>query len=182
MDSDTLLLTGVLAANSKENQNRIQYYNGLMSWKPNTAPKRVYDKSHLVPFGEYIPFQRFIPLRPVVAFSGFEKGNGPETIKIDDFPSFTPKICYEIIFPRQMIARNQPRPDYILTVTNDAWYGDSPGPYQHFTQARFRAIENKLPVIRSANTGISGIIDPYGRVVQQTNLMEEAVVSSELPL
>lgn len=81
-----------------------------------------------------------------------------------------------------MIARNQPRPDYILTVTNDAWYGDSPGPYQHFTQARFRAIENKLPVIRSANTGISGIIDPYGRVVQQTNLMEEAVVSSELPL
>jgi len=178
LDENTILLSGVL--DYKAEGRKAEYYNGLMVWTHNAAPKRIYDKSHLVPFGEYIPFQKYIPLRPVVAFTGFQRGNGPETILMSGFPSFTPKICYEIIFPQKMIKRDQAKPDYILTITNDAWYGDSPGPYQHFTQARFRAIENNIPVIRSANTGISGVIDGYGRIVHKANLMEEKLISSPL--
>lgn len=181
LDENTILLTGVLEARTLQNKRHIQYYNGLMVWYHDKAPQRIYDKSHLVPFGEYIPFQQYIPLRPVVAFTGFERGNGTEIIQIEDFPTFTPKICYEIIFPDEMINHKKRRPDFILTVTNDGWYGNSPGPHQHFTQTRFRAIENKIPVIRSANTGVSGVIDGHGRVVDKTDLMQKASISSKFP-
>ncbi len=173
---NTILLAGALEA--EQNGRTVQYHNSLMMWHHGGVAERFYTKSHLVPFGEYIPFQKYIPLKPVAQFTGFERGRGSETITIAGFPSFTPKICYEIIFPHKMIVRGQPRPDFILTITNDGWYGKSAGPYQHFTQARFRAIENNIPVIRSANTGVSGIVDGYGRVVQKTNLMEAVKVTS----
>lgn len=174
-----ILLAGALEA--EQNGRSAKYYNSLMTWHHGGVADRVYTKTHLVPFGEYIPFQQYIPLKPVAQFSGFERGRGSETITIAGFPSFTPKICYEIIFPHKMIVRGQPRPDFILTITNDGWYGKSAGPYQHFTQARFRAIENNIPVIRAANTGVSGVIDGFGRVVERTSLMEAIKIESALP-
>lgn len=181
LDANTILLTGALQITKGEKGPL--YHNALLVWeRQRQKPTRLYSKSHLVPLGEYIPFQEYIPLKPVVEFSGFEKGFGAQTIGLDEFPSLTTLICYEIIFPHEITDPNQLRPDYILTITNDAWYGDSPGPRQHFAQARLRAIEQGLPVIRSANTGISGLIDPYGRVLQKAALMEEATLTSPLPL
>ena len=182
LNSNDMLLSGALQVSLDKASGTPSYHNALMLWDSQNTATRLYSKSHLVPFGEYIPFQQYIPLKPVVEFSGFERGHGTKTIQYQDYPSFSPLICYEIIFPHQSVVKNNPRPDYILTVTNDAWYGDSPGPYQHFVQAQFRAIEQGIPVVRSANTGVSGLIDPYGRVVQQSPLMEGAAITAPLPL
>lgn len=175
---DSILLTGALKMSSAP----LAYYNALMLWDDQNKMTHLYSKTHLVPFGEYIPFQKYIPLEPVTNFSGFERGAGAQTINISGYPSLSPLICYEIIFPHQAVSKSQPRPDYILTITNDAWYGDSPGPYQHFQQARFRAIEQGVPVIRAANTGISGLIDSYGRVIKQAGLMRGATITAQLPV
>lgn len=139
-----------------------------------------YNKSHLVPFGEYIPFQQYIPLKSVTGFSGFKQGEGRETMQIEDF-SFSPLICYEILFPGNVINYSK-SPDAIINVTNDGWYGDSAGPHQHLLKARFRAIEEGIPVIRSANTGISAIIDPYGRYMKHLNLMEYGNATQSIPI
>lgn len=138
-----------------------------------------YNKSHLVPFGEYIPFQKYIPIQSVTGFSGFKKGDGRETIQIEDF-SFSPLICYEILFPGKVIKYAE-KPDAIINVTNDAWYGDSSGPYQHVLKAKFRAIEEGIPVVRVANTGISAIIDPYGRDKKRINLLEHGSATQNIP-
>lgn len=146
---------------------------------------RFYDKYNLVPFGEFIPFQKWIPLKPVAAFRGFEPGGGPARMEIGgrpDAPAFSPLICYEVIFPDIVTDRYAKRPDWIVNVTNDGWYGDSAGPHQHFAQTRLRAIEEGLPVIRSANTGISGVIDPYGRIVKAAAIFDEAALTSYLPM
>lgn len=180
LDSNTILLGGALETTRTEEASL--YHNSLMLWDRQTKkPERLYSKSHLVPLGEYIPFQKYIPLKPVAQFSGFEHGSGAQTIGMDGYPSVTSLICYEIIFPHQVTNKHQIRPDYILTITNDAWYGDSPGPRQHFVQARFRAIEQGLPVIRSANTGISGIIGPYGHILEKLPLMEEGSITAKMP-
>jgi apolipoprotein N-acyltransferase len=178
LGENAILLSGALAI---EQDTKTKYYNSLMSWQAQQHSKKIYSKSHLVPFGEYIPFQKYIPISTITNFSGFERGQGPTTIKIKNFPSFSPLICYEIIFPYTATNTKETRPDYILTITNDAWYGPSNGPHQHFAQARFRAIEQGLPVVRSANTGISGMIDPYGRVVDHLALSAQGVVSTALP-
>lgn len=179
---NSILLSGALRIQSDTQTKTPSYHNSLVQFQGRQKQQPLYDKSHLVPFGEYIPFQEYIPLKPVVAFTGFKRGNGTQTIQIDNYPSVSPLICYEIIFAHQAVNKKQERPDYILTVTNDAWYGDSPGPYQHFQQARFRAIEQGIPVVRSANTGISGLVGPYGRVIKQTELMEDAIISVRLPV
>ena len=181
LTGDSILLSGALQLVPDPQNQSVKYYNGLFLFDGERPPSRLYSKTHLVPFGEYIPFQKYIPLEPVVAFKGFERGLGARTISLANYPSFRALICYEIIFPHKIIGKGQARPDYILTVTNDGWYGDSAGPYQHFTQARFRAIEQGLPVVRSANTGISGLIDPYGRVIQGAPLLEEAAMTVSLP-
>ncbi len=187
LNAGDILLSGALSITTDQNSNHPRYHNGLFLWqkdqgKGNQAPRALYSKTHLVPFGEYIPFQKYIPLTPITNFSGFERGSGAQTIQIGNgIPSFSPLICYEIIFPHQAINKHSVRPDFILTLTNDAWYGDSAGPYQHFTQARFRAIEQGLPVIRVANTGISGLIDSYGRVIKQTTLMKKDSITTAIP-
>ena len=176
------LLTGALEMEQGYYTYDRKYYNSLMAWEwSDKEPLRMYSKSHLVPFGEYIPFQKFIPLRPVAQFTGFQKGDGPATMGVGYFSIFSPLICYEIIFPHKAVNQDMDRPDFILTITNDAWYGDSAGPRQHFAQARFRAIEQGLPVIRSANTGISGAIDPYGRVLQKLDLMQAGAITIDQP-
>lgn len=172
------LLTGALLHEQDDAGER--YYNALSVIDAQGVARATYAKTHLVPFGEFIPFQQWIPIRPVVQFQGFEAGNGPTTLQIDDMPSFSPLICYEIIFPGQTVDE-QERPAFLAAVTNDGWYGDSAGPRQHFFQVRLRSIEEGLPAIRAANTGISGIIDPYGRVIAESALFEETAIDSALP-
>lgn len=176
---EAYLLTGALLHNQDERGSR--YYNALIAYDKKADIRAVYAKTHLVPFGEFIPFQEWIPLKPVVQFQGFERGNGPTTYNVGTAPAFSPLICYEVIFSGHATDRKA-RPDMITVVTNDGWYGDSAGPYQHFFQVRIRAIEEGLPAVRSANTGISGIIDPYGRVVAKSELFEETALDASLPL
>ncbi|MCI5060424.1 MAG: apolipoprotein N-acyltransferase [Alphaproteobacteria bacterium] len=179
LDSNTILLSGAMDVDQTSSPPK--YYNALLLWQQHMGPRRIYAKTHLVPFGEYIPFQSWIPLEPVTKFSGFARGEGPQSLKLSNVPPFSPLICYEIIFPHSAVSTKPERPKWILTLTNDAWYRNSAGPYQHFTQARFRAIEQGIPVIRAANTGISGVIDPYGRVIQKLDLMYQGTISTPLP-
>lgn len=173
------LLTGALVHKSDEAGSR--YYNALLAYDQTGSVQASYAKTHLVPFGEFIPFQQWIPIRPVVRFQGFERGDGPSTLRVGTMPGFSPLICYEIIFPGQ-VADRADRPDMLVAVTNDGWYGDSAGPHQHFFQVRVRSIEEGLPAIRSANTGISGIVDPYGRILAKSELFDEISIDSPLPL
>jgi len=116
-------------------------------------------------------------------FSGgqdFLEGEGPKTLNINGLPPVGVLICYEVIFPGQ-ITDPLDRPDWLLNITNDAWYGDSSGPRQHLLQTRVRAIEEGLPVVRSAGTGISALIDPYGRILDQVQLNTRGIINSELP-
>lgn len=179
--SDSYLLTGVLRR-SELPSGDISYANSIAFLDKKLDALQVYDKSHLVPFGEFIPLQSWIPLKPVAAFKGFSRGNGATTFEHDNVPSFSPLICYEIIFPDKVVSANKTRPKWIVNVTNDGWYGDSAGPHQHFAQTRLRAIEEGLPVVRSANTGISGIIDAYGRIQDQADIFQEAALVGYLPL
>jgi len=141
-----------------------------------------YDKFHLVPFGEYVPLHRFLPFisKFTPGIADFSAGPGPRTLRLPGLPPVGPLICYEVIFPGQVVDRGD-RPQWLLNITNDGWYGISAGPYQHFVSARLRAVEEGLPVVRAANTGISGLIDPYGRVVAQTRLGEATALDVELP-
>ncbi|MGH6824421.1 apolipoprotein N-acyltransferase [Methyloceanibacter sp.] len=143
-----------------------------------------YDKVHLVPFGEYLPFQDFMEslgfLQLTGIRGGFSAGTGPRLLSIPGAPPARPLICYEIIFPDE-VADSSQRAGWFLNVTNDAWFGTSAGPYQHFHQAQLRAVEQGLPVVRAANTGISAIIDPYGRVLGELGLKKEGVVDGLLP-
>lgn len=175
------LLTGILRREVGPERNAERYYNSLASYDAGLNRITLYDKSHLVPFGEYIPFQNLIPLNPFVNFSGFEKGSGPQTQSIETGLKISPLICYEIIFPHAATDRQAERADLIVNVTNDAWYGDSAGPRQHLAMARFRAIEEGVPVARAANTGISGLFDPYGRLLGDIKLNSAGAKNAALP-
>ena len=173
------LLTGLLRFETR--QDKVVYFNSVAAVDRNLGIAAVYDKAHLVPFGEYIPFQKIMPFGPFVQFEGFTQGSGPMAIALPGAPAFSALICYEIIFPGAVVNRKGPRPAFILNVTNDAWYGDSPGPRQHFMQARFRAVEEGLPVVRSANTGVSGLIDAYGRPLLTMALNSKGAENVSLP-
>lgn len=174
---EAVLLSGALRYEPKEKR----YYNSLLSIRDDNSVNNIYDKSHLVPFGEYIPFQQWIPLTPVVQFQGFTKGSGPKDFRLFDTLNYSALICYEIIFPHKARQKNS-RANFIVNVTNDAWYGDSPGPHQHLVQAQFRAIEEGVPVLRAANTGFSSIISPYGQTLYKTSLFEEESLTASLPI
>lgn len=180
----TYLLSGILRRTSGGKSGEDDYHNSLSVFDDSLTEKATFDKFHLVPFGEYIPFQRYIPFGPVVAFSGFRSGPGPQTLRLDDIPPFSPLVCYEVIFPGAVTAatgKDGSRPAWILNVTNDAWYGISPGPWQHLGHAVYRAIEEGLPVARATNTGISAIIDPVGRILTESPLFEPFVQTTPLP-
>jgi apolipoprotein N-acyltransferase len=144
----------------------------------------VYDKLHLVPFGEYLPFQSAMEKLGFVQLTkmrgGFIPGTRRRVMEIPNAPQVLPLICYEAIFSGAIVPRGE-RPGWIVNVTNDGWFGISSGPYQHLQQARLRAIEEGLPLVRAANTGISAVIDPVGRLVAHLTLGNEGVLDSGLP-
>jgi apolipoprotein N-acyltransferase len=160
------------------------FYNGIIALDKNAKVLGTYDKHHLVPFGEYIPLRRYLNLTPIangIAMIGdFSRGSGVATLHLDGLPRPSPLICYEAIFPGEVASRDD-RPDWLLNVTNDAWYGKTAGPHQHFESTRVRAVEEGLPLVRSANTGISGTIDPLGRVIGIKKLGETGIVDTILP-
>ncbi|MCB1784019.1 MAG: apolipoprotein N-acyltransferase [Alphaproteobacteria bacterium] len=174
---ETILITGAMRY---ERENKTSH-NSVVMIDKNAQTTNIYDKSHLVPFGEYIPLEDIIHLSPIVGFSGFVAGPGPKSMQTPDGLFYSPLICYESIFPDTVAEEKGPRPDFIVNVSNDSWFGNSPGPYQHFEQARFRAIEEGIPVLRSANSGISGVIDPLGRIIYKTKLLEKASNKIALP-
>lgn len=140
-----------------------------------------YDKAHLVPIGEYIPMRWLLGFIPQVAErGGFFTGPGPTTLHLPNLPPVSPIICYEAIFPHAVIDEAD-RPGWLLNGTNDAWFGHSIGPDQHFAFARVRSVEEGLPLIRAANGGISAVIDAYGRRVMSLPLGEETVLDVKLP-
>jgi apolipoprotein N-acyltransferase len=141
-----------------------------------------YDKFHYVPFGEYMPLARWLPIVKAVAAGDIEPtaGPGPVTIRIPGFPPVGPLICYEVIFPHDVVDEHD-RPDWLIDVTNDGWFGYSAGPHQHFAMMRVRAVEEGLPLANAANDGISGVIDPYGRVVARLGLGAVGIVDADLP-
>jgi len=176
-----LLITGTLRF-ERSGDRVLGAWNSLAVVDERTQVIDVYDKHHLVPFGEYIPFRDILPVGKVTAGSlDFTPGPGLRTLRFPGLPPFSPLICYEVIFPGA-VARRDDRPAWLLNVTNDAWFGNSPGPSQHFASARLRAVEEGLPLVRAANTGISGIIDPYGRVLQSLEVGQKGILDSRLPL
>jgi apolipoprotein N-acyltransferase len=177
-----LLLAGAPRFKLKDD-GEWQYWNSLIALDPAGDVLGIYDKSHLVPFGEYVPLRGIMPFPRVVASMGdFIPGPGPRTLHLPGLPPVGPVICYESIFPGQVVVRGADRPQWMLIVTNDGWFGNSAGPYQHFAAAKMRAIEEGLPVVRAANTGISGVIDSYGRVTAQLHLGDKGIVDAELPV
>jgi apolipoprotein N-acyltransferase len=148
-----------------------------------------YDKRHLVPFGEYIPLKSilFFLDKLVVGIGDFKPGQGPMTLPLPDSsekvqPLFAVPICFEIIFPDLVRRMAKEGANFLVTLTNDAWFGDSAAPYQHFAMVVFRAVENHLAVARAANTGISGLIGPDGHILSETSIFTQEAVTGSIPL
>ncbi len=174
-----LLLTGAVRAAGFGKNTKI--WNSLVAMNGAGHVLATYDKHQLVPFGEFVPLRNVLPLEKVTPGDiDFSRGTGPATITLAGLPPFSPLVCYEGIFPWQTIDRAH-RPEWLLNVTNDGWYGDSPGPYQHFEMVRMRAIEQGLPLLRVANSGISALIDPYGRIVANLPLNQSGMIDVHLP-
>ncbi|QDG74767.1 apolipoprotein N-acyltransferase [Labrenzia sp. PHM005] len=165
-------------------ENGPLYFNSIYTITGDGAVSGLYDKVRLVPFGEYVPFKQVLDqvgisnlAGPGVGFqAGFQRR--PLTV-FEDF-SFLPLICYEAIFP-VITASASPRPAFFLNVTNDAWFGHTPGPYQHFAQAQLRSIETGVPTVRAANTGISGMIDGHGRILSKLAIFDKGLIDAKLP-
>jgi apolipoprotein N-acyltransferase len=140
------------------------------------------DKFHLVPLGEYVPLRELFPFinKLTPGSMNFTPGPGPRTLHTPGLPPFSPLICYEVIFPGAVVD-SADRPALLVNVTNDGWFGTSTGPSQHFATARFRSVEEGIPMLRAANTGISGVIDAYGRVEKRSDLVVEAVIDATVP-
>jgi apolipoprotein N-acyltransferase len=160
-------------------------FNSLFVLDAEARVEAIYDKIHLVPFGEYLPFEETlgaIGLKKLTrGNSGFATGTERQPLKPGNAPAFSPLICYEAIFPGRVTGTGA-RPGWLLNLTNDAWFGISTGPYQHLHQARLRAIEEGLPLIRAANTGVSAVIDAYGRIKASLPLDAIGVIDHPLPV
>ncbi len=161
------------------------YYNSVVSIDDKGTIVDGIDKVHLVPFGEYIPFAnlmaRFGLTQLVAGPMNFVAGTDRRPFALPGGVRASAFICYEIIFP-ELVAVDAASTQIIVNVTNDAWFGDTPGPYQHFRQSQIRAVENGMPVLRAANTGISGIVDPYGRAVDALAMNTRGTIDYSLPV
>ncbi|MDX1402637.1 MAG: apolipoprotein N-acyltransferase, partial [Kiloniellales bacterium] len=159
-----------------------KYYNSLHVLDGFGSIHATFDKFHLVPFGEYDPFRNILPLGRIVSLPGsFYAGPGPQTIALEGLAAFSPLICYEVIFSGEVVPSRGDRPGWIMNITNDAWFGDSTGPYQHLVAAKLRAVEEGLPLVRAANTGISAVVDPYGRMIGSLELGTSGILDADLP-
>lgn len=159
-------------------------FNSVMVIDHTGEIRDVYDKVRLVPFGEFLPFQGVLEALGLQQLTrvagGFTAGSERHAMQAGSSPRFQPLICYESIFTGAVVDSDD-RPDFILNVTNDGWFGDSPGPWQHLRKAQLRAVEEGLPLVRAANTGVSASIDPYGQIRQSLDLGVRAVIDTELP-
>jgi apolipoprotein N-acyltransferase len=181
--ADAAAGTPVVLGIQREEEGR--YYNSLITLDRTGATSELYDKHHLVPFGEYMPaaslFARFNILGLAArADAGYSAGPGPALIDLGALGRALPLICYEAVFPQDVNGAPS-RPDVLLQITNDAWFGTRAGPQQHLAQARLRAIEQGLPMIRVANTGISAVIDPAGRIVDSLPLGRAGFLDVAVP-
>lgn len=178
-DRPVYLLAGTLSVD-KDGDAPPSYFNSLTLFDTNLTPLHRYDKHHLVPFGEYIPYGDMLHLVPIVQFDGFSAGPPPTAVVEPNIPPYLPLICYEVIFSALSLADAGGTAEWIVNVTNDAWYGNSSGPRQHLAQAKWRAVESGIPVIRVANTGISAIISPHGRIEAHAPLNVAAAIEGPL--
>jgi apolipoprotein N-acyltransferase len=181
----TVLVTGAARSDptaGRDNPPRV--FNSVYVIDDTGEILDAYDKVRLVPFGEFLPFRGIFEaagIRQLIALpGGFSAGVRRTVLTAPSAPPFSPLICYEAIFPGEVVAPGT-TPGWLLNLTNDAWYGATPGPYQHFAQARLRAVEEGLPLIRAANSGISAIVDPYGRVVRSLGLNVVGILDGDLP-
>jgi apolipoprotein N-acyltransferase len=184
LPQNTLLFTGAMRVAGPDNPAQSGVYNSIYVIDHQGAIRAVYDKVHLVPFGEYLPFEDILERIGLQTLTeqrgGFLAGDRHRLITVSGAPSALPLICYEIIFPGELRSSDE-RPGWIVNVTNDGWFGISSGPYQHLQQARVTAIEQGLPLARAANTGISAVVDPVGRVIGSLPLGSEGVLDAPLP-
>lgn len=181
----TVLITGsVRAPDLPPGKPITRAYNSIYVIDHDGSVLAVYDKLHLVPFGEFLPFQNLMEKLGFEQLTRVQGGFIPGTVRhalsVPRAPRALPLICYEAIFPGDIAGRDE-RPGWIINLTNDGWFGISTGPYQHMEQARMRAIELGLPLVRSANTGISAVIDPVGRTVASLGLGIEGILDASLP-
>lgn len=176
--------TTVLLAGSPEREvtpTGTVYRNSVLAIAPDGSVLTRYAKHHLVPFGEYVPWRSVLPFQRLVESLGdFSPGPGPRTIAFGPHPYAGIAICYEIIFPGHVVD-DAIRPDWIFNATNDAWFGSSIGPKQHLASARMRAIEEGLPLVRAANTGISAVVDAYGETLAMLDIGTSGVIDMRLP-
>ena len=176
---------GVPVVLGLQRRDEAQVFNSLALLDSEGRLSDIYDKHHLVPFGEYIPLLDklgALPFGARVANHGFgySPGPGARLLDLGALGKVLPLICYEAIFPQDVGASSE-RPDWLLQITNDAWFGEMTGPYQHLAQARLRAIEQGLPMVRVANTGISAVVDPRGKVTASLELGVSGFLDAELP-
>lgn len=182
LGENTELVTGAVRAETGD--KGIEYFNSVFVVAGDGTVKGLYDKVRLVPFGEFVPLKPLLERIGITnlagPMAGFQAGYQQRVLSTSDSFSFLPLICYEAIFPG-VGAGESAEPSFLLNVTNDAWFGRTPGPYQHFAQARMRAVETGLPLVRAANTGISAVVDGRGAVVNELVIFERGVVDAKLP-
>jgi apolipoprotein N-acyltransferase len=184
LGSGRTLITG---AARREDGSPPRYFNSIEIVGRGGLSAQRYDKQHLVPFGEYMPFANLLERAHITQLvdipGGFEPGSGRRILHVPGLPDAMALVCYEAIFPIEFggLMSGADRPTWLLNVTDDAWFGLTPGPYQHFAQARLRAIELGVPLVRDANSGISAVLDGFGREIAVAPLGTEGVLDAELP-
>jgi apolipoprotein N-acyltransferase len=181
----TVLITGAVRPPDVPPGARITHaYNSIYVIGDDGGFLSVYDKTHLVPFGEYLPLRGVLEKLGLEQLTrvrgGFIAGSRRRALAVPGAPNMLPLVCYEAIFPDGLIPGGE-RPGWLVNLTNDGWFGMSTGPHQHLQQARLRAVEQGLPLVRAANTGISAVIDPLGRITAELGLGREGVLDARLP-
>lgn len=185
LEEKQVLLAGAVRAEGNPSSPAARFYNSVIAINSSGEIFDAGDKTHLVPFGEYLPFEGYLSrlgFRKIVAFpESFTAGGSRRPITLPSGSRVLPLICYEIIFPGET-GSSASGADLIVNVTNDAWYGDTPGPYQHFRQAQVRAVETGLPLVRAGNNGISAVVDAHGRIVDAFALNAVGALDVVMPL
>lgn len=175
-----LLVTGAIRR-TPPGQEPYRIWNSMVALDAAGSIRGYFDKAHLVPFGEYVPLRAVLPFEKLTpGHEDYSAGPGPQTVSLPGLPPVSPLICYEVVFSGAVTTGND-RPDWLLNLTNDGWYGISSGPYQHLATAIGRAVEEGLPLVRAANTGISAVIDPWGRLTASLDLNTVGFLDSNLP-